>query len=82
VFEYLAPDEWRLDQQLKEFCESLDIEWKVMIQSISYQKNGCQKFFEGKKKRLTMEYFYRAICVSSERYNEGDTGTLKVVKWN
>ena len=27
-FEYLAPDEWRLDQQLKEFCKSLDIEWE------------------------------------------------------
>lgn len=58
-FEYLAPDEWRLDQQLKEFCALLDIEWQGYdTEHFFTKRKDVEKFFEGKK-RMTMEYFYR-----------------------
>lgn len=58
-FEYLVPDEWRLDEQLRNFCKSIDIEWQGHDTEHFFTKRmDVQKFFEGKK-RLTMEYFYR-----------------------
>ncbi|WP_397303595.1 cryptochrome/photolyase family protein [Nonlabens ulvanivorans] len=58
-FEYLAPDEYRLDQQLKEFCKSLEIEWQGYdTEHFFTKRKDVEKFFEGKK-RMTMEYFYR-----------------------
>lgn len=58
-FEYLAPDEFRLDRQLKDFCQSLDIEWQGYdTEHFFTKRKDVEKFFEGKK-RMTMEYFYR-----------------------
>ena len=58
-FEYQAPDEYRLDQQLKSICNDLS------ISSSSYDtehflttRNELADFFEGKK-QLLMERFYR-----------------------
>lgn len=58
-FEYLAPDEWRLDQQLREFCADLSIEWQGYdTQHFLTKRKDVATFFAGKK-RWTMEYFYR-----------------------
>jgi len=58
-FEYLAPDEYRLDHQLKEFCDSLTIESKVYTTEHFYtDRNDLASFFKGKKQFL-MESFYR-----------------------
>ncbi|WP_124979996.1 cryptochrome/photolyase family protein [Nonlabens xiamenensis] len=71
-FEYLAPDEYRLDQQLKDFCKGLDIEWQGYDTEHFYTKRkDVQKFFEGKK-RLTMEYFYRDMRKKHDILIEGD----------
>lgn len=80
-FEYQAPDEWRLDQQLKEFCKSLDIEWQGYdTEHFFTKRKDVETFFEGKK-RWTMEYFYRDM---RKKYNimlEGDQEP-EGGKWN
>jgi len=61
ALEYQEPDEYRLDQQLKKFCEAITINTKVYSSEHFYTKrNDVKKFFEGKKIYL-MESFYRAM---------------------
>jgi deoxyribodipyrimidine photolyase-related protein len=58
-FEYQEPDEYRLDEQLKEFCKSVSIHSKVYSTEHFYtQRTDVKEFFEGKKTYL-MESFYR-----------------------
>ena len=58
-FEYQLPDEYRLDQQLKEFCKNSNIETKAYdTEHFLTSRNDLEKFYEGKK-QMTMEYFYR-----------------------
>jgi deoxyribodipyrimidine photolyase-related protein len=59
TFEYLLPDEYRLDEQLKEFCSTLKISSKVIDTEHFYTKRAdLGVFFKGKKQFL-MENFYR-----------------------
>jgi deoxyribodipyrimidine photolyase-related protein len=80
-FEYQLPDEYRLNQQLKEFCEELKIESKVYDTEHFYtSREELTEFYEGKK-QFTMEYFYRHmrkkhdIMMVNEKDPEGG-------KWN
>jgi deoxyribodipyrimidine photolyase-related protein len=58
-FEYQEPDEYRLDEQLKDFCNSLSINSKVYSTEHFYtERNSVSIFFSGKKQYL-MENFYR-----------------------
>lgn len=58
-FEYIFPDEYRLDQQLKDFCANLEIPSNVYSAEHFYtDRNDLKTFFEGKKQYL-METFYR-----------------------
>lgn len=58
-FEYQQPDEYRLDEQLDDFCKSLVINSKVYSTEHFYtQRDDLAIFFEGKKQYL-MESFYR-----------------------
>ncbi len=58
-FEYLEPDEYRLDQQIKEFCNDLTIKSDVFSTEHFYtEREDLQTFFKGKKQFL-MERFYR-----------------------
>jgi len=58
-FEYQEPDEYRLDQQLKNFCNDLDMESMVFSTEHFYTERGdLETFFKGKKQFL-MEHFYR-----------------------
>ncbi|KQC34179.1 deoxyribodipyrimidine photolyase [Nonlabens sp. YIK11] len=80
-FEYLAPDEWRLDQQLRDFCKSLDIEWEGFdTEHFLTKRKDVETFFEGKK-RLTMEYFYRDMRKKYDIMIEGDKEP-EGGKWN
>lgn len=80
-FEYQLPDEYRLDQQLKDICDSLDIKTQAHdTEHFLTQRDTIEKFYEGKK-RMTMEYFYRDmrkkhdIMMESDKDPEGG-------KWN
>ncbi|WP_203295948.1 cryptochrome/photolyase family protein [Luteirhabdus pelagi] len=58
-FEYQLPDEYRLDEQLNDFCKTLDIETEAFdTEHFLTSRTDLEEFYEGKKE-LTMEYFYR-----------------------
>ena len=58
-FEYQLPDEYRLDEQLKEICKKLSIKTEAFdTEHFFTQRGDLEKFYEGKK-QLVMEYFYR-----------------------
>lgn len=59
AFEYQAPDEYRLDQQLSAFCQTLALPYK-MEDSYHFltKREDLKVFFHGKK-QLIMEFFYR-----------------------
>ena len=58
-FEYLLPDEYRLDQQLTDYCKNLSIHKEVYDTEHFYtERKDLGTFFEGKKQFL-MENFYR-----------------------
>jgi deoxyribodipyrimidine photolyase-related protein len=59
TFSYLEPDEFRLDKQLKDFCNSLSISSKVEdTEHFMTSRTELSSFFEGKK-QLILEFFYR-----------------------
>jgi deoxyribodipyrimidine photolyase-related protein len=60
-FEYQLPDEYRLDEQLKNIASKINIETKVYDTDHFYtSRTELTEFFEGKK-MLLMENFYRMM---------------------
>ena len=60
-FEYLLPDEYRLDQQLKQISESLNIPFEAFdTEHFFTSRNELNDFFKGKKTYL-LENFYRHL---------------------
>lgn len=58
-FEYQLPDEYRLDEQLKTFCEKISIDTQVYdTEHFLTSRADFAEFFKGKK-QMVMEYFYR-----------------------
>ena len=58
-FEYQLPDEYRLDEQLKNICKTLKVKTEVYdTEHFLTKRDDLGKFYEGKK-QMTMEYFYR-----------------------
>lgn len=62
AFEYQLPDEYRLDIQLKKFCDNKtscpNISKAYSTEHFLTTRTDLEKFYEGKKE-MTMEYFYR-----------------------
>jgi deoxyribodipyrimidine photolyase-related protein len=60
-FEYQLPDEYRLDEQLKDFCKSLNISAMAYdSEHFMSERQELGDFFKGKKTFL-MESFYRMM---------------------
>lgn len=60
-FEYLEPDEYRIDSQLKALCAAINIKTKCLSTEHFYTtREELQTFFKGKKTYL-MESFYRMM---------------------
>jgi len=79
-FEYQLPDEYRLDQQLKDLCNELNIETEAFdTEHFLTQRNDVAEFFEGKKQYL-MENFYRMMRKKHDIMMEGDEP--EGGKWN
>ena len=71
-FEYLLPDEYRLDVLLKNYCNQLSIPYSVYDTEHFFSKREeLGNFFEGKKMFL-MESFYRAMRKRHNVLMEGD----------
>ncbi|WP_430409926.1 cryptochrome/photolyase family protein [Kordia sp.] len=80
-FEYQLPDEYRLDEQLNDFCKKIDIETEAVdTEHFLTSRTDFVAFFKGKK-QMVMEYFYRDmrkkydIMMISDKNPEGG-------KWN
>jgi deoxyribodipyrimidine photolyase-related protein len=60
-FEYQLPDEYRLDEQLKTFCNQLHIPFSVAnTEHFLSERHTVAQLFEGKK-QILMETFYRQM---------------------
>lgn len=79
-FEYQIPDEYRLDNELKEFCESLSIKSKAYdTEHFLTDRMQVKKMFSDKKMHL-MESFYREMRKKYDLLMEGDKPIGD--KWN
>jgi deoxyribodipyrimidine photolyase-related protein len=79
-FEYLFPDEYRLDRQLREFCDGLDIPYQALDTEHFYTaRDELAEFFKGKKQFL-MESFYRSMRKKHDLLMDG--GNPAGGKWN
>mgnify|MGYP006423471643 FL=1 len=58
-FDYLLPDEYRLDQQLQKISENLSIEAEAHDTEHFFTNRDDVAHFFANKKTMTMEYFYR-----------------------
>lgn len=76
-FEYQLPDEYRLDEKLKDFSRRLSLQTTAYDTEHFYAKReDVERFFEGKKSMI-LEYFYRdmrkkhGILMQNEKQPEG-----------
>ena len=71
-FEYQLPDEYRVDQQLKNLCQSIAITSTVVDSEHFFTtRNELGSFFEGKKTFL-LESFYRALRKKHDVLMDGE----------
>ncbi|WP_114752381.1 cryptochrome/photolyase family protein [Pleomorphovibrio marinus] len=71
-FEYQLPDEFRLDSELKAFCEKLEIDSKAFdTEHFLTSRGDLSRFFKGKKNYL-MESFYRHMRKEYDILMDGD----------
>ena len=79
-FEYQFPDEYRLDEQLKDFCKKIKIESQVVdSEHFMSERLELEQMFEGKKTYL-MESFYRKMRKKHNVLMDG--GKPLTGKWN
>ncbi|MEY4835189.1 MAG: hypothetical protein RI980_1304 [Bacteroidota bacterium] len=79
-FEYQFPDEYRLDEQLKQLCQSLSITTSVCdSEHFMSSRDELGDFFQGKKTFL-MESFYHMMRKKHHVLMEGDKPLTG--KWN
>ena len=79
-FEYQFPDEYRLDELLKNLCQSLSISTSVVdSEHFMSSRNELGDFFEGKKTFL-MESFYHMMRKKHNVLMQGDKPLTG--KWN
>lgn len=79
-FEYLLPDEYRLDSQLRQLAETLPVSWQALeTEHFLTERRELKEFFAGKKRYL-MESFYRSM---RKRYDVlMDDGKPLGGRWN
>ena len=79
-FEYMLPDEYRVDQELKTLCQHIDIDSSaVESEHFLTTRNELKDFFKGKKTYL-MESFYRNMRKTYDILMEGDKPVTG--RWN
>lgn len=79
-FEYQEPDEYRLDKLIREICDDLNIDSKmVSSEHFLTDRSEVKNFFEGKKTYL-MENFYRYM--RKKHHILMDDGEPLTGQWN
>lgn len=80
--EYQLPDEYRLDEALKQLCEQLEIETQAVdSEHFLTTRYELRDFFKGKKTFL-MESFYRSMRKKHQVLMEADGDTPLTGRWN
>ena len=81
AFEYQAPDEWRLDQQLADYASHLAIPARMVDSEHFYTRRDEAALLFAERKQWLMEYFYRQMRI---RHGVLMAGPAKPVggKWN
>ncbi|TSJ44590.1 cryptochrome/photolyase family protein [Mucilaginibacter corticis] len=79
-FEYQLPDEYRLDEQLKELCKGLSIPFEVADTEHFLTTRYEVKDFFGDQKKYLMENFYRHMRVRLDILMDG--GKPAGNRWN
>ncbi len=81
-FEYLLPDEYRLDEQLRTIAHDLDIPTEAFdTEHFLSERMDVESLFKGKKMFL-METFYRKMRQKYDILMEPDGKTPLTGKWN
>jgi len=81
-FEYQLPDEYRLDQALRDFCATLPIPSQAFdTEHFLSSREDVAELFRGKKTYL-METFYRAMRKRYQLLMEPDGQTPLTGRWN
>ncbi|AEE49106.1 cryptochrome/photolyase family protein [Haliscomenobacter hydrossis] len=80
-FEYQLPDEWRVDQQLLAFCQSLGSSKVFDSEHFFSTRTELAELFTGKKTYL-MESFYRKMRSKHQILMEPDGKTPLTGRWN
>ena len=81
-FQYQEPDEWRLDQELREWCAGLSIaSERVSSEHFLTGRTALGDLFVGKKGYL-METFYREMRRRHQILMEPDGETPLTGRWN
>ncbi|CDG83133.1 cryptochrome/photolyase family protein [Janthinobacterium agaricidamnosum] len=81
AFEYQAPDEWRLDEQLYQHGRRSPIRWMMVDSDHFYtSRNEAADIFAGRKQWL-MEFFYRQMR-SAHQVLMDDAGKPLGGQWN
>ena len=63
AFEYQAPDEWRLDQQLAEYASQLAIPGRMVDSEHFYTRRDEAAQLFSERKQWLMEHFYRRMRI-------------------
>ena len=84
AFEYLVPDEWRLDIQLADYTKSLSIPAQMVDTEHFFTARDETALFFGDRKKWLMETFYRAMRVKHGILIEENTKPAKPIggQWN
>ena len=81
-FEYQYPDEYRVDEHLKELCAGLEIPYSAVdSEHFLVPRNFVAELFEGKKRYL-LETFYRKVRTRYNLLLEPDGKTPLTGQWN
>jgi deoxyribodipyrimidine photolyase-related protein len=79
-FEYLLPDEYRLDIELRKIAKTLSVPWEAVDTAHFFtRRQELQEFFDGKKRYL-MESFYRRMRKKHDILMDG--GNPLGGRWN
>lgn len=82
AFEYLLPDEYRLDEELRSLCRELGAESRHFdTEHFLTPRLGVEAFFKGKKTYL-LESFYRHMRKAHNILMEADGETPLTGQWN
>lgn len=80
-FEYILPDEYRLDKQLSEFCHNCGISFSSAdSEHFLAERNELSDFFK-EKKQFVMEFFYRYMRKKYKLLLD-ENGEPEGGKWN